>query len=106
VTDGCGSHPGWHYWGTDRPCVLGGRTAQPRVPARPALRLRVLGCAGAGKREYARVVPTADRSPTSRFDALPKPIRLEDTIASLEVREALDPEAGRDTDRDFLLRYN
>jgi hypothetical protein len=41
-----------------------------------------------------------------RFAVLPRPIKLEDTIASHEVRVAPDPEAGRDTDRDFLLRYN
>jgi hypothetical protein len=45
-------------------------------------------------------------APTKHFKALPKPVRLEDTIASHEVRDAPDPEAGRDTDRDFLLRYN
>ena len=47
-----------------------------------------------------------DPAPTKRFEVLPEPIELEDTIASHEVRGAPDPEAGRDTDRDFLLRYN
>jgi hypothetical protein len=47
-----------------------------------------------------------DPAPTKRFADLPKQVKLEDTIASHEVREAPDPEAGRDTDRDFLLRYN
>jgi hypothetical protein len=44
--------------------------------------------------------------PTKRFTVLPSPIEIEDTLASQEVRDAPDPEAGRDTDRDFLLRYN
>ena len=43
---------------------------------------------------------------TKRFEVLPKLIKVEDTIASHEVRDAPDPEAGRDTDRDFLLRHN
>jgi hypothetical protein len=47
-----------------------------------------------------------DPPQTKRFEVLPKLVKLEDTIASHEVRDALDPEAGRDTDRDFLLRYN
>jgi hypothetical protein len=45
-------------------------------------------------------------APAKRFKVLPLPVKLEDTIASQEVRDAPDPEAGRDTDRDFLLRYN
>jgi hypothetical protein len=49
---------------------------------------------------------TGKRAPAKRFDVLPEPIRLEDTIASVEVCDAPDPEAGRDTERDFLLRYN
>jgi hypothetical protein len=48
----------------------------------------------------------SDPAPAKRFEVLPTPIPLEDTIASHEVGDAPDPEAGRDTDRDFLLRYN
>jgi hypothetical protein len=44
--------------------------------------------------------------PESRFRRLPEPIRLEDTVASQETHDALDPEGGRDTDLEFLLRYN
>ena len=47
-----------------------------------------------------------DLAPLRRFDVLPALVRLEDTIATHEVRDAPDPEAGRDTDRDFVLRYN
>ncbi|MGJ9412603.1 hypothetical protein ACHAAC_07815 [Aeromicrobium sp. CF4.19] len=45
--------------------------------------------------------PTAE----GRFSRLPEPIRLEDTIAELDVRAVPDPESGRDTERDFLLRH-
>lgn len=48
----------------------------------------------------------SDPVATNRFAVLPTSIKLEDTIASHEIRDAPDPEAGRDTDRDFLLRYN
>ncbi len=40
-----------------------------------------------------------------RFERLPEPVRLEDTVASQDTSPPPDPEAGRDTDRDFLLRY-
>ncbi len=42
---------------------------------------------------------------TSRFAKLPEPVRLEDTVASQDAEDVPDPEMGRDTDRDFLLRY-
>jgi len=40
-----------------------------------------------------------------RFTQLPGPIRLEDTVEEVDTRAAPDPEGGRDTDRDFLIRY-
>ena len=40
-----------------------------------------------------------------RFTRLPAPVRLEDTVAEVDVRPVPDPEGGRDTDRDFLIRY-
>lgn len=40
-----------------------------------------------------------------RFSRLPEPIRLEDTIEAVDTRSAPDPEGGRDTDRDFMIRY-
>jgi hypothetical protein len=36
---------------------------------------------------------------------LPKRIPVEDTVEQVDVRSVPDPEAGRDTDRDFLIRY-
>ena len=41
----------------------------------------------------------------SRFSRLPEPVSLDDTIASQDTAPPPDPESGRDTDRDFLLRY-
>ena len=40
-----------------------------------------------------------------RFSRLPDPIRLEDTVEVTDTREVPDPESGRNTDRDFLIRY-
>lgn len=40
-----------------------------------------------------------------RFSRLPEPIRLEDTVEETDTRPVPDPEGGRDTDRDFLVRY-
>ena len=41
----------------------------------------------------------------SRFARLPEPVRLEDTVETHDPAPVPDPESGRDTDRDFLLRY-
>jgi len=45
---------------------------------------------GAGARDYTR---------------LPEPIRLADTITSQDTVPVPDPEGGRDSERDFMLRY-
>jgi hypothetical protein len=42
---------------------------------------------------------------SQRFSRLPSPVCLEDTVAEVDVRPVPDPEGGRDTDRDFLIRY-
>jgi hypothetical protein len=39
------------------------------------------------------------------YARLPQRIPVEDTIEGVDVRSVPDPEAGRDTDRDFLIRY-
>jgi hypothetical protein len=49
-----------------------------------------------------------DADPTAadeRYRHLPDPIDIEDTISTKEVEPAPDPEAGRDSERDFMLRY-
>jgi hypothetical protein len=40
-----------------------------------------------------------------RFSRLPDPIRLEDMVEAVDTRDVPDPEGGRDTDRDFTIRY-
>ena len=41
---------------------------------------------------------------TSRYAVLPEPVRLEDTIASVETEAAPDPFMGRDTETELMLR--
>ena len=49
---------------------------------------------------------TAEPAPDSqRFKRLPERVRLEDTVESKDTNVARDPEGGRDTDRDFMIRY-
>ncbi|MDX6302368.1 MAG: hypothetical protein QOF53_3582 [Nocardioidaceae bacterium] len=55
----------------------------------------------ASKRPDVSGAPTAE----NRWRSLPTGIRLEDTIAAKESDPRPDPEAGRDTERDFMLRY-
>jgi len=50
----------------------------------------------------ARAVKAAD---PDRYRHLPEPIRIEDTVTTKDEVAHADPEAGRDTNRDFMLRY-
>jgi hypothetical protein len=43
--------------------------------------------------------------PENDYQHLPQPVRVEDTISTKEAAPVADPEAGRDTERDFMLRY-
>ena len=56
----------------------------------------------ASKRPDASEAPTAE----NRWRSLPTGIRLEDTIATKESDPPPDPQVGRDTERDFMLRYS
>lgn len=47
--------------------------------------------------------PAAD---SQRFKRLPDPVKSEDTVESQDTTVARDPEGGRDTDRDFMIRYS
>lgn len=40
-----------------------------------------------------------------RFSTLPKRVRLADTVMTSDTGPVPDPEGGRDTDRDFMIRY-
>jgi hypothetical protein len=48
--------------------------------------------------------PPADRPP-SRWAHLPEVVRLEDTISTHEQDAPPDPDAGRDPELGFVLRY-
>jgi hypothetical protein len=53
--------------------------------------------------------PDATAEPESqsqRFKRLPERVKLEDTVESRKTKAARDPEGGRDTDRDFMIRYS
>ncbi|RHA41978.1 heme biosynthesis protein HemY [Cellulomonas rhizosphaerae] len=54
-------------------------------------------------RETRTDAPTPD--PVAQYRALPEPVRLADTVPLVETVEARDPEMGRDTDRDLMLRH-
>jgi hypothetical protein len=43
--------------------------------------------------------------PRDRWKHLPEPVSLEDTRETYDVEPAPDPTAGRDTERDFMLRW-
>jgi hypothetical protein len=43
---------------------------------------------------------------SQRFKRLPERVKLEDTVESQDTDTARDPEGGRDTDRDFMIRYS
>jgi hypothetical protein len=59
-----------------------------------------------GERERERDSVTEPESGAQRFKRLPEPVKLEDTVESQETDAARDPEGGRDTDRDFMIRYS
>ena len=42
---------------------------------------------------------------SGRFSRLPEPIRPEDMVEETDTRPVPDPEGGRATDQDFLIRY-
>jgi hypothetical protein len=54
--------------------------------------------------KHGNPTPPAQPDP-DRFKHLPEPIRLQDTVTSQETSPVPDPEGGRNTDTDFILRY-
>lgn len=42
----------------------------------------------------------------AKYGHLPPLVRIEDMITSQETEPARDPEGGRDTNRDFMIRYS
>jgi hypothetical protein len=61
-----------------------------------------------GKRQpAAETTSTTDPdepTPKARFSSLPERIRPEDMTTAQETEPPPDPEMGRDTDHDFLMR--
>ena len=61
-----------------------------------------------GKRQRSvETTNTADQdkpAPSARFSSLPERIRPEDMTTAQEAEPPPDPEMGRDTDHDFLMR--
>lgn len=57
-------------------------------------------------RRSGKAQPTQKRSvDPQRFKRLPEYVAVRNTIASHPVSPARDPYGGRDTERDFLIRY-
>jgi hypothetical protein len=46
-----------------------------------------------------------EKQNAERYRHLPEPVRLEETIPTKEAAPTPDPASGRDTERDFMLRY-
>lgn len=49
--------------------------------------------------------PSVERPAPRPFAVLPEPVRLEETTTSQDVGAVQDPEAGRDTENEFMLRH-
>jgi hypothetical protein len=47
-----------------------------------------------------------DEAGRERFKHLPERVKPEDMVTTQPVSDAPDPEGGRDTDRDFMIRYS
>lgn len=58
-------------------------------------------------RNWFRKTKNAQPKPrdAERFKHLPAHVNVRDTIASHPVTTARDPYGGRDTERDFIIRY-
>jgi hypothetical protein len=71
------------------------------------------GCAGRLEEAHTPSMDATEEDPDAtepavnaqRFKRLPERVRLEDTVESKDTNVARDPEGGRDTDRDFMIRY-
>jgi hypothetical protein len=66
-------------------------------------RSRRAGRADASQRPAHASEP--DQSQSRQFTHLPERVDPKDVVASQRADPSRDPEGGRDTDRDFLLRY-
>lgn len=48
---------------------------------------------------------TEPREETSPYRTLPEPVAYDDMVTSQDTDPVPDPQADRDTERDFMLRY-
>jgi hypothetical protein len=58
-----------------------------------------------GFRKTKKTRPTPKPLDAARFQRLPAHVNVRDTIATHPVSPARDPYGGRDTERDFVIRY-
>ncbi|MBF0689565.1 MAG: heme biosynthesis protein HemY [Cellulomonas sp.] len=49
--------------------------------------------------------PEPPAEPGTDFRRLPEPIALEDTVATQDVRDAPDPDGGRDPNHEWMIRH-
>lgn len=49
--------------------------------------------------------PEPPAAPAADFRRLPEPIALEDTVPGHDVRDAPDPDGGRDPNHEWMLRH-
>ena len=55
--------------------------------------------------EVPRGQGSGERDVPERFRVLPEHVNSEDWVIDVPAEDAPDPEGGRDTDRDFVIRY-
>ena len=55
--------------------------------------------------EAPRAQEPGERDVPERFRVLPERVKPEDWVIDVPAEDAPDPEGGRDTDRDFVIRY-
>jgi hypothetical protein len=58
------------------------------------------------EREEERDTTAQPAADPQRFKRLPERVKIEDTVETKDTNTARDPEGGRDTDRDFMIRYS
>jgi hypothetical protein len=56
-------------------------------------------------RRSKKAAPPASRRDAKRYKRLPTRVKTRDATASHPVTPPRDPYGGRDTDRDFIIRY-
>lgn len=93
----------------DRHLSAAGTVASSALVTAPSVTICVLGLDWEGAHPTVGTPRPADsrdeRHVPARFRVLPERIDPDKMVTSKESEAPGDPEAGRDTDRDFMLRY-